>query len=197
VRVQGQLLFVGRLVPKKGLETLLAAATQLKSSAPLTITVVGDGPLRVSLEAQAHDLGLTVRFLGALPHAEVLDLVACAWALCLPSKVAPDGDAEALGLVLLEAQARHTPVIASDSGGIGEIVEDGVTGLLFPEGDATHLALAIHRLATDPTLHTSLSLAGRARAEANFNIRTQGAILADLYQEVWEARRYRQIKQGR
>src|SRR5882724_3760273 len=131
-------LYCGRLAREKGLELLLRAFARLRRECPsATLRVVGDGPIRGPLEELAASLRLThvVTFVGWRPPAEVERELSDAWAL-----VAPSLWAEPLGLVAIEAVIRSVPVIASREGGLGETVEDGVSGLLFPNGDEAALA---------------------------------------------------------
>jgi glycosyltransferase involved in cell wall biosynthesis len=123
------LLFVGRLSEEKGIQALLVAAR----SVPGVISVVGDGPL-VGLVREAAAQGL-VEYLGRLSSAQVGERIAAAVALLLPSTWY-----EGLPMVLLEAFARGTPVVASRIGSLAELVEHGRTGLLAEAGDAADLA---------------------------------------------------------
>jgi glycosyltransferase involved in cell wall biosynthesis len=132
------LVYVGRLSTEKGVETLLrASARVLGAGRGHRLRLVGDGPLRGELERLAAELGLGDRaeFVGAVAPERVEDELAGAWALVVPSLWA-----EPLGLVAIEAIVRGIPVVASAAGGLGETVEPGVTGLLFPNGDVVALA---------------------------------------------------------
>ena len=124
--------------------------------------MVGDGPEKGRLEARARELGLAGRvvFLGWRPHDEVLGLMARADAFVLPS--APEG----FGLVYAEAMAQGTPVIACRGEGPDDFVEDGVSGLLVPPGDADAVARAIARLLDDRATAARLAEAGRAAVAA-------------------------------
>jgi glycosyltransferase involved in cell wall biosynthesis len=131
----GQILAVGRLVEKKGFDALLeAAAVVARRHAELRITIVGDGPERQRLEALARDRGIDARvaFLGARPHAETLERIGRAVVFCLPARRAPDGDIDAMPVVLREAMARGVPVIASRLTGIPENVDEQVGWLTRP-----------------------------------------------------------------
>lgn len=141
-----RVLFVGRLADKKGLPVLLDA---LRREAPtrlgLRLRIVGDGPLRESLEASASDLigAGRVEFAGALPHERLPAEFAAADLFCAPFVVAPDGDREGMPTVLLEAAASGIAALVSDVGGCRDLIRDGETGWLVPPGDADRLAAAL------------------------------------------------------
>ncbi|MET0656935.1 MAG: glycosyltransferase [Steroidobacteraceae bacterium] len=182
-------LFVGRLVPKKGGEHLLKAIALVQRQLPAAeLVFIGDGPLRESLQTQARELR-NVSFLGSQPASVVSEHLKQASVFCVPSIAAPNGDNEGLGMVFLEAQAAAVPVVSFDSGGVSEAVEHGVTGLLARPGDDAALAAHITRLLQEPTLRTQMGAAGRARVEQKFSLQRQTALLEDLYDEVIAARR--------
>ncbi len=177
-------LFVGRFVPKKGIDVLADAVRRLHAAgAPIRLLCVGDGPLRSTLEAVARDTG-AVELTGWLAPAEVTRKMAGASALLVPSIVAPDGDAEGLPSVIPEAMAQAIPVIGSAEGGIAEAVEHEVTGLLVPPGDAAALAAAMARLASQAELRHALGQAAFAYVSARLNARVQSAALETLLLEV-------------
>jgi glycosyltransferase involved in cell wall biosynthesis len=128
------------------------------------LTIVGAGPLEAELRAQAHahDLGAHVVFAGALPNEELPPYYRRATALIVPSVVAGDGDQEGLGLVIGEALACECPVVASDLPAIGDLIQDGVTGLLARTGDARDFAEKILSLLQDPLRAARLARQGRA-----------------------------------
>jgi glycosyltransferase involved in cell wall biosynthesis len=141
-----RLLFVGRLVQRKGLDVLLRGLSELRDDlANARLEVCGDGPERRSSEALARRLGLVerVRFLGARPRREVRQLIRDSHLLVLPSRTMPDGEIETLGVVLLEAMATGVPVVATDSGGIPAAFPPGRRNELVPEGDPEALATRI------------------------------------------------------
>ena len=182
-----RILHVGRLVEKKGAEYLIRALPAILMARPnATIMVVGDGPLRAKLERIAVDLNVAskVQFLGQRPHAEVLELMRKVSVLCLPSVVARSGDAEGLGMVLLEAAEANLPIVATDHGGIVDFVVDGVTGLLCPERDAASLADRLARVLSDNELRRRLAAGARSRKRAEFNLKEQTAVLEALYDEL-------------
>jgi glycosyltransferase involved in cell wall biosynthesis len=134
-------LFVGRLVEKKGCRYLIEAMSTVQRDVPgARLIVVGDGPLRQSLEQLAQKLGVNADFRGAQSSAHVRRELDAARVFCLPSVTAQSGDAEGFGLVLLEAQACGVPVITSARGGATEGLQAGETGLAFAEGDVDMLS---------------------------------------------------------
>jgi colanic acid/amylovoran biosynthesis glycosyltransferase len=162
-------LFVGRFVEKKGIVHLLDAMRLLRAQGRmLPLVLIGDGPLTEPLKAAAADLG-DIRFLGWRDQATVRGWMRGALALCVPSVTARAGDAEGLPNVVLEAMAAATPVIGARSAGIGEAIEDQVTGLLVPPGDPAALAAALARLIDDPVARRAMAQAARQRATENFS----------------------------
>lgn len=171
------LLFVGRLVRRKGVDVLLQAMALLPDE--VSLRVVGDGPCRVDLErsARAMGLGYRVRFDGGIPDDALASRFDECDILVLPAVTDAKGDTEGLGVVLIEALTYGKPVIASDIGGIPDIVRNEETGLLVNPGDADALAAAISRMAADPSLRERLVANGRAHIERYFS---WDAIVRDL-----------------
>jgi glycosyltransferase involved in cell wall biosynthesis len=163
-------LFVGRLVERKGVPYLIEAMSQLRDRA-MRLVIVGEGPERPKLEAAAQRLGLADRvlFRGKLSAAELQAAYAQASAFVLPSVFDARGDTEGLGVVALEAMNHGTPVVASRIGGIPDVVEDGVSGLLVPPADSAALAAALRRVLDEPGLARSLGEAGRRRLHEHFS----------------------------
>ena len=160
-----RLLCVGRLVPVKGIETLLRAfAAALREQPDLILDIAGDGSLRAKLESLATELGLgaSVRFVGRVEGigAEMEK----AAAVVVPSL------GEGFGMVALEAAERGRPVIASAVGGLPEIVDDGRTGVLVPSRDVPALAAAMVEMVRDPERAGALGRAARERALAEFSL---------------------------
>jgi len=180
-----RIAFVGRLIEKKGCADLLAAVARLPGRLRGTeVVIVGDGPLRRPLTAQADRLGLNAVFMGARPASEVRAVLTSATVLSVPSRRASDGDTEGFGLVFLEAAAAGLPVVTYRSGGTGEAVVDGRTGVLCPEGDIGSLSSALCRLLTDDALRRSLGEAGRQRVVDHFDVRTRTLQLEAEYDRV-------------
>ena len=163
-------LYVGRLVEKKGGRHLIRALSLLPEVLRDTpLTMIGDGPLRRELEDLADDLRVRIEFLGAQPRAVGLERMARAAVLALPSIRAPDGDAEGLPVVVMEAQARACPVVMFDVGSARAALSDGVSGLLARDGDEQDLALTLARILNDPALAQRLGRAGPGIARERFD----------------------------
>jgi glycosyltransferase involved in cell wall biosynthesis len=145
-----QVVFVGRLVEKKGLQYLLQAVENIDC----TLKVIGDGPLRTSLEAMASE---NVQFLGQQPKETVMRTIAESELMVIPSVVAQSGDREGLPVTLMEAAANRTAVIATDMSGINDVITDGESGLLIAERDVENLRLAIKKVLEDSDLRTTLA----------------------------------------
>ena len=182
---QPSLLFVGRLVEKKGCTYLLQAMAMLQQKYPeLGLTIVGDGHLGPELKAQAGQLRINVDFVGTQNAQQIRDRLARSWLFVAPSITARSGDAEGLGMVFLEAQALQTPVVSFRSGGVVEAVADGKTGLLSEEKDVAGLAEDIDSLLGDAAARQEMGRQGRARVENLFDVRKQCKLLEDIYDEV-------------
>jgi glycogen synthase len=147
-----RVLFVGRLAPQKGVRVLVAAAGLLEDESA-QVLLVGDGPERPALEREAERLGVGGRlhFVGFLAHERLPAVMSHADLLVLPSLY------EELGTVLLEAMQAGLPIVASKTGGIPDVIEDGVNGMLVPPGDPEAIALAIDRLLANRDLARQLS----------------------------------------
>lgn len=166
-----ELLFVGRLVERKGVRVLLEALARLEPEPPVRLRVVGDGPERPALEALAERLGVAdrVEFAGFVPREALEEGFARCDAFVLPAVVDAKGDTEGLGVVLLEAMSYARPVVASAAGGIVDIVRDGRNGLLVPPGDAAALAEAVRTLRDHPERARELGARGRRDAAEGFS----------------------------
>jgi glycosyltransferase involved in cell wall biosynthesis len=155
-----RVLFVGRLASQKGVGTLVSAAALLKHPSA-RVLLVGDGPERKALERRARRIGVgdRVRFEGFLAHDRLPAAMAHADLLVLPSVY------EELGTVLLEAVQAGLPVVASRTGGIPDVIEDGANGLLVPPGEPEAFARAIDRLLADRDLARRLSEGAQERVK--------------------------------
>ena len=179
-RQPGRILFVGRLVEKKGLAVLLDALRRVRTPG-WSLEVVGDGPLRPALEAAAA--GLPVTFRGALPRTGLARAYARSEVVAVPSVAAASGDQDGLPVALLEGMAAGCAVVGSRIAGIDAAVLDGDSGLLVPPGDAAALAAALEELLGDPEKRAKLGTAARARSE-EFSVDTVGARYRSLLRDV-------------
>jgi colanic acid/amylovoran biosynthesis glycosyltransferase len=176
-------LFVGRMVEKKGLGVLLAAIAALRARGrDIEVQVIGDGPEDNALRAEASASGLdgSVTFHGEQPHDFVLRMMNRCDCLALPSVTAANGDQEGIPVTLMEAMAAGLPVVSTYHSGIPELVSDDETGLLVPERDAAALADALDRLMSEKGLADRLAASARRFVAAEFNAGIQNRKLFDL-----------------
>ena len=172
-------LFVGRLVPYKGVEVLIRAL----GATPMAAVIVGDGPLRGPLEALARQLDLASRvfFLGAVDDEAVAAWYGSCDVFVLPSITR----AEAFGLVQLEAMARGKPVVSTRlATGVPWVNVDGVTGFTVPPGDSAALGIALRSLAADPDLRARLGEGARLRFTSEFTRSLMNARAVAMYGKV-------------
>jgi glycosyltransferase involved in cell wall biosynthesis len=157
-----QMIFACRqLFPRKGIRFLVEAAARLKPRFPeLRVVVAGDGFERPELIKLAEALGIAdqVTFLGWVPNSDLPPYYRAAAISVIPSLE------EGFGIPAAEAMGCETPVVASDAGGLPEVVEHGVTGLIVPRGDSAALADAMGQLLADPARRAEMGRAGRERA---------------------------------
>lgn len=175
------LLTVAAHNPKKGLDVLLRAFELIAPRYPdLELYLVGDGPLRTALEAQAAagPAHSRIRFLGERPPAEVMTLLLGCRVFVFPSRSEP------FGIAALEALAWASPVVASRVGGLQEFIEDGVHGLLVPPDDPEALAGGVVRLLDDPVFARRLGQAGADRVMAEFGAERAGSQYEALFQRL-------------
>lgn len=180
------LLFVGRLATKKGLDRLIRAMTDRRIVGHgVRLRVVGDGPLRGDLERLVMALGLSSRvaFLGSLPHDAIVHEMQQADLFCAPFVIGEDGDREGTPAILLEAAATGIPIITSDVGGCGDIIEAGHSGWLLTPGNEAALADAIIEAIENP--HLASEMASRARHTAeNYAWPRIGQRYADILSDI-------------
>jgi glycogen synthase len=170
-----------QLFPRKGIRFLIEAAAQLKPRFPdLKVVVAGDGFERPELVRLAAELGIAadVTFLGWVPNTELPSYYRAAALSVIPSLE------EGFGIPAAEAMGCETPVVASDAGGLPEVVEDGVTGLVVPRGNSAALAAAIGSLLADPERRLRMGQAGRERALRLFDWDRTAAQFEEIYREV-------------
>ncbi len=180
-----KVLFVGRLVEKKGCEYLIRAMEPIQQAMPeVELVIVGDGPLRRPLEGLAKSKLRRFTFTGSQSAVRIRDWMSRAAVLCTPSIVAASGDAEGFGMVFIEAQSSGLPVVSFASGGIPEAVRHGESGYLAPEKDWRTLSDYIAGLLVDGDLWANFSRAGRSLVEKSFDLRVQTGKLERIYEEV-------------
>lgn len=172
-----RLLFVGRLVEKKGLDVLLEALRTLPADVACSLEVVGDGPLRELLEEAAA--GLPVTFLGQLSRHDLMRRYVESDVVVVPSVLAGSGDQDGLPVALLEAMAAGCAVVASDLPGINEAIERDVSGVLVAPGDAAALGSALALLVADGERRAAMGFAAAGRARA-YSIDAVGRRYCDL-----------------
>jgi len=172
-----RILFVGRLVEKKGVPILADALRALPLDAAWRLTVVGDGPLRADLATALE--GLPVTFAGQLGRDALASEYANADIVVFPSIRAASGDQDGLPVALLEAMGSGCAVIASDLPGINEAIADGVSGVLVPPGQAEPLRAALADLLADAGRRAGLGEAARAAAQ-RFDV----TVVSDAYAEL-------------
>lgn len=167
-----RLIFVGRLVEKKGVKYLLEAMALLCHAHPgIMLTIIGHGPLRASLEDQARDLDLSdfVRFVGAVPHIELPSFYRAADIAVFPFVEASTGDQEGFGLVMVEAMGCECAVIASNLPAVRDTVKHGETGVATIPGDPAALAQAIESVLESQDLASLIARTARSRAVERFD----------------------------
>lgn len=176
----GRILFVGRLVEKKGVSVLLEAL-RLLGETGYDLRLVGDGPLRSQLAIESS--GLSASFVGVLGRDAVAAELGAASIAVFPSIAAASGDQDGLPVALLEAMSAGCAIVASDLPGLRDAVVDGQSGLLTAPGSAQELASALGRLLRDPRLCNQLGRAAAIRAES-FSVDTIGGRYVALLDEL-------------
>jgi len=177
-------LFVGRMVEKKGARYLLEAAASLREQVPgLRIVLIGEGPQRAELTALAAALRVDAQFMGHQPHDEVRRQLESARVLCLPSVTATNGDSEGLGIVLLEAQACGVPVVTSAHTG-AEAIVDQVTGFGVAQRSAPALAAALQTVLADDARADAMSDAAVRWVRERYDLASCTEALETLYDDL-------------
>jgi len=170
---------IGRLSSVKGYVYLVEAFKELAEKAPLAqLFIVGEGPEREALEKQVTDLRLQDRVIMTPGGRKLEEYFTLMDVFCLPSVN------EGLGLSLMEAMAAGRACVASDVGGISELIDDGDNGLLAPPRDPGSLAAAILRLLNDEKARRIMGEKARAKAAGNFSIQESVRGTADIYREI-------------
>lgn len=176
------ILYVGRLVYRKGVHYLVDSMEFIIRECPKAILViVGDGPLKRHLKERILELGLSrsIVFLGKITDDELPDVYRSSDVLVMPSLFG-----ESLGIVALEGMASGVPVIASSIGGLKEVIVDGVTGLLLKSVSPKVIAETVFRLCSDPELSWSLSVRARSVVERKYSWDAIIPKIEEVYKEV-------------
>jgi rhamnosyl/mannosyltransferase len=175
-------MFLGRLVYYKGIDVLLRSFVRVTDA---KLLIIGDGPMRSSLEAQAKALGLHERvvFMGRLSHRDKVASLHASDLLVLPAT----HRSEAFGVVQVEAMACSRPVVSTNiDSGVPFVNQDGLTGLVVKPGDDGELAEAMVRLLGDKALRYRLGSAGRRRAQSLFSREVMLRDTLSLYSDLLE-----------
>jgi len=175
------LLFLGRLVPEKGLGFLISSFyLTLQRHPNLCLNIVGDGPFRDSFEKLVTDLGIgkSVKFSGWQTGQELDESYMSARLVVVPSAWR-----EPFGLIAIEAMMHARPILVTDRGGLPEIVDNGVNGFVVQPGDVLGLAARISQIFSDPKLALQLGLGGHAKAMREFSISTMSEKHLRIYTE--------------
>jgi glycosyltransferase involved in cell wall biosynthesis len=178
-------LYVGRLVKRKGLDDLLNAFKITKNAVPdASLVIVGNGPERKDLEKMADSIGVTssVHFMGALFGRSLASEYEKCTLCVLPSKRVPDDPAtEGLGLALVEAAAYGKPLVGTDHGGISEIITNGVNGFIVPQGNPKKLSEALEALLRDGELAQRMGANSLRIAKSQFTLEAATDRLLESY----------------
>lgn len=176
----------GRLVPEKGVDVLIRAFARLAAGQQgVRLIILGDGPSRLGLKQMVSDLGFAARveFRGQMTHAETIAEIRRSWAVCVPSLWE-----EPFGMIAVEAQMHGVAVVASRAGGLGEIVDDGVTGHYVPPGDVDALTSKLGDLCEERATTLAMGSRGHERAHEHFNLETSTERFAAIYEELLQDR---------
>jgi glycosyltransferase involved in cell wall biosynthesis len=181
-----EIVSVGRLVEKKGFADLLHACSRLKNAAthaPFRLRIYGDGPMRTEIADLRDRLGLQaeVELAGERDGDDVLRAYQRADVFALTPCVTADGDRDGVPNVIVEAMACGLPVVTTDAGGIPEVVQHGVNGLVARPRDIPTLAAHLAALVTDPARRRELGEAGRRTVEAGFDVRSAARELSLVF----------------
>lgn len=173
----GYLLFLGRLSREKGIQTLLEAVRRINGA---RLRIAGSGPLAEEIRMLSARIGDgKVEMLGHVSGVAKYELIQGAMGMVVPSECY-----ENFPLSVVESMSQGTPVIASNLGGLPELVEDGVTGMLFKPGDAASLALTLKKIITETGLATRLAENALSAALQRFGTESHYDGLIDAYNNV-------------
>ncbi|MGK7947910.1 MAG: glycosyltransferase [Xenococcaceae cyanobacterium] len=177
----------GRLVEKKGIEYGIRAIASLAKTHPnIEYNIIGDGELREDFDRLIDELniGHIVKLVGWKQQEELIEILDNSHILIAPSVTASDGNQDAPVNTLKEAMAMGLPVIGTYHGGIPELIEDGISGLLVPERDSEAIAEKVSYLIEHPEIWTDMGKAGRDRVEEKYDMQELNEQLVDIYKSV-------------
>lgn len=187
LRVDHEILFVGRLVDKKGLAYLIDALPDILHHCPdVKLTVVGDGPNAVSLKNQVQVLGVShaVRFLGAMANSSIVDHYRRATVLVAPSVITDQGDQEGLPVVLLEAMACECPVVTTDLPAMQSLLVDQQTAWIVPQRNTGQIASAVVAMLKSPNVRQEMANKAREHVLKNYDWSNVAAQYADIFRSL-------------
>jgi len=182
-----KIVFVGRLVEKKGVEYAICAVSILKQRGyQVELLIVGDGSLKKNLESLCRELNIakSIKFLGAKNHDQIVEILNTAHLFTAPSVTSRDGNEEGIQNVLKEAMALGIPVVSTYHAGTSELVEDGISGFLVAERDPQALADRLGYLIDHPERWLEMGRAGRQFVEKNYDKEKLNRELVDTYQRL-------------
>jgi len=179
------IVFVGRLVEKKGVKYLLDAFKIVSKKHPKAkLKIIGDGPMASLVQNAAVSSMGNIELLGSRNHHQVLEEINRSAILCVPSCTANDGNSETFGMVFAEAMALGVPVVSSWHGGIPEVVSHGVTGLLAAERNSNEIASHLLTLLDDWSLRETMGSSGMEKVNTLFDIKKQSKKLELIYESL-------------
>lgn len=166
--------FIGSLNEQKGVSGLIVAMRGLVKKFPdLRLEIIGDGPLRQQFEKESQDLQKNIKFIGTV---KLISPYLATWNFLVAPSLS-----ESFGQVVLDAAIAHRPVIATDVGGLREVIENGKTGILVEKGNTKELISAIEKLLNDPELCRRMGKAARQLYEKSFTSDKMAAEFKKLY----------------
>jgi glycosyltransferase involved in cell wall biosynthesis len=177
-------LAVGRLVEKKGFDVLIGAVARMTVPG-LRVRIIGEGPERQRLEAAIRNAGLeqTVELAGGISHDEVLAAMSRARLVCLPARIAHNGDRDSMPLVVKEAMARAVPVVATDVAAVPEMLDESCGWLVQPD-DPVALAAALEEALAAPGEAERRGAEGRRRVQECFRLEDEVARLEAVFRRL-------------
>lgn len=181
-----RLVMLSRLVEKKGVEYSIRAVAKLANNRNIKYSVIGDGPLRESLQQLIQELNVSdiVKLLGWKQQQEIVEILNNSDILLAPSVTSKDGDQEGIPIAMMEAMAMGLPVVSTQHSGIPELVQDGISGFLVRERDVDALTEKLGYLIDHPEVWSEMGQAGRAYVEEHYNLDKLNDQLVETYQRL-------------